>query len=130
MIKTGEVVLITAAAGGTGLSTRHLSLAAAARQWPSPEGLLKLTHSVLFPFPLKQPNKLLSKKGHIGVQWAKRKGCKVIGLCSTDAKAAFLRSIGCDRVINYREECLDDILTAEYPVMTNTEGQTRMTGPH
>lgn len=69
-INSGEVVLITAAAGGT---------------------------------------------GHIAVQWAKSKGCKVIGLCSTESKCEFLRSIGCDRVINYKVDDLDRILDDEYP---------------
>lgn len=64
-------------------------------------------------------------KGHIGVQWAKRKGCKVIGLCSTAQKAAFLHSIGCDRVINYKEDSVDAILSAEFPVKHRTSRQLK-----
>jgi NADPH-dependent curcumin reductase CurA len=67
---TGETVLITAAAGGT---------------------------------------------GHIAVQLAKLAGNHVIGTCSSEEKAEFLRSIGCDRVVNYKTEDLDAVLTAEYP---------------
>jgi NADPH-dependent curcumin reductase CurA len=69
-MKSNEVVLVTAAAGGT---------------------------------------------GHIAVQLAKLAGNHVIGTCSSEAKAQFLRELGCDRVINYRTENLDQILKEEYP---------------
>lgn len=39
----------------------------------------------------------------------------MIGLCSTAQKAAFLTSIGCDRVINYKEDDVDRILSHEFP---------------
>ena len=54
--------------------------------------------------------------GHICVQWAKLKGCHVIGTCSSKEKVDFLKKLGCDRVINYREENMDEVLTKEYPV--------------
>lgn len=73
-MKSGETVLITAAAGGT---------------------------------------------GHIAVQLAKLAGNHVIGTCGNAEKADFLRSIGCDRVVNYREEDLDAVLKAEYPKGVN-----------
>lgn len=53
--------------------------------------------------------------GHIGVQWAKRKGCHVIGTTSSAEKAKVLKELGVDRVINYREEDLDAVLKKEYP---------------
>jgi len=54
--------------------------------------------------------------GQFAVQWAKNKGCKtVIGTCSTDDKVAFLKSIGCDRAINYKKENLDQVLQKEFP---------------
>ncbi|KFM65579.1 Zinc-binding alcohol dehydrogenase domain-containing protein 2, partial [Stegodyphus mimosarum] len=53
--------------------------------------------------------------GHIAVQWAKNVGCYVIGTCSTQEKVKFLEDIGCDRPINYNQECLNDVLTKEYP---------------
>lgn len=71
---TGETVLVTAAAGGT---------------------------------------------GHIAVQLAKLAGNHVIGTCGSEEKAEFLRSIGCDRVVNYKTEDLDAVLTAEYPKGVN-----------
>jgi prostaglandin reductase 3 len=52
--------------------------------------------------------------GHLAVQLAKRGGHHVIGTCSSDEKAQFLRELGCDRVINYRRERLGDVLRAEY----------------
>lgn len=69
-MKSGETVLVTAAAGGT---------------------------------------------GQVVVQLAKLAGNRVIGTTSSGEKAAFLRSLGCDRVINYNEESVDEVLTAEYP---------------
>ncbi|HYX14173.1 MAG TPA: zinc-binding dehydrogenase [Nostoc sp.] len=69
-MKSNEVVLITAAAGGT---------------------------------------------GHIAVQLAKLAGNHVIGTCSSDAKADLLKELGCDRIINYRTENLNQVLKQEYP---------------
>jgi prostaglandin reductase 3 len=69
-MKSGETVLVTAAAGGT---------------------------------------------GQFAVQLAKLAGNTVIGTCSTDDKAALLKTLGCDRVVNYRKEDLGAVLKAEYP---------------
>ena len=57
--------------------------------------------------------------GHVAVQMAKMAGCHVIGTCSSDDKAAYLRSIGCDRPINYNKESLDFVLKKEYPKGVN-----------
>lgn len=70
LIKSGEKVLITAAAGGT---------------------------------------------GQVGVQWAKSKGCHVIGTTSSEEKANYLKSIGCDHVINYKQNDLFEELSKVYP---------------
>ena len=53
--------------------------------------------------------------GQFVVQLAKLAGNHVIGLTSTAAKAAALHSLGCDRVVNYREEDLYRVLQQEYP---------------
>ncbi|CAG2174611.1 unnamed protein product [Oppiella nova] len=53
--------------------------------------------------------------GHIAVQWAKQKGAYVIGLTSTPEKAKLLKELGTDRVINYKTENLDQVLTNEFP---------------
>lgn len=57
--------------------------------------------------------------GQFVVQLAKLAGNHVVGLTSTAAKADALRSIGCDRVINYREEDLREVLTREHPAGIN-----------
>jgi len=69
-MKSNEVVLVTAAAGGT---------------------------------------------GHITVQLAKLAGNHVIGTCSSEAKAKLLKELGCDRIINYHTEDLNQVLKQEYP---------------
>lgn len=69
-MQSGETVLVTAAAGGT---------------------------------------------GQFAVQLAKLAGNHVIGTCGSDDKAAYLRSLGCDRVVNHRTESLKDVLKNEYP---------------
>lgn len=53
--------------------------------------------------------------GQFAVQLAKRAGCHVIGTCSSNEKAGFLKSIGCDRAINYTTEDLAKTLRTEYP---------------
>ena len=54
--------------------------------------------------------------GHIAVQWAKKKSCHVIGRTSSEEKAKLLKELRTDRVINYKTEDLDEVLTKEYPV--------------
>lgn len=53
--------------------------------------------------------------GHFAVQVAKQAGNHVIGTCGSDEKAALLRELGADRVINYRTENVGDVLQNEYP---------------
>lgn len=53
--------------------------------------------------------------GQFAVQLAKAAKCHVIGTCSSDTKAAFLKSIGCDRPISYRSEDVGAVLKREYP---------------
>jgi len=53
--------------------------------------------------------------GHLAVQWAKAKGAHVIGTTSSADKVAFLKSIGADHVINYKEEDLSTALKRDYP---------------
>ncbi|KAI9024330.1 putative oxidoreductase [Phycomyces nitens] len=53
--------------------------------------------------------------GQIAVQLAKLAGNHVIGTCSSDDKVAMLKSMGCDRVVNYKKEDLDVVLKKEYP---------------
>jgi len=53
--------------------------------------------------------------GQIAVQWAKQLGAFVIGITSSDEKAKYLKEIGADDVINYRETSLDEALKESYP---------------
>lgn len=53
--------------------------------------------------------------GHFVVQLAKRAGNHVIALTGSDHKAALLRELGADRVVNYRTESLPEVLAREYP---------------
>lgn len=53
--------------------------------------------------------------GQFAVQLSKKAKCHVIGTCSTDEKCAFLKSIGCDRPINYKTENIAAVLKNEYP---------------
>ena len=48
-------------------------------------------------------------------QIAKIYGCRVIGIAGSDRKCAFLSDLGCDAVVNYRTENLDDRLTTLCP---------------
>lgn len=53
--------------------------------------------------------------GNVMTQLAVRAGNHVIALCGDARKAVWLESVGVDRVINYREESLEDVLAAQYP---------------
>ena len=53
--------------------------------------------------------------GQFAVQLAALAGCHVIGTCSSDEKAEFLRSLGCNRPINYTKEDLGQVFKSEYP---------------
>ncbi|MBW4614833.1 MAG: zinc-binding dehydrogenase [Desmonostoc vinosum HA7617-LM4] len=53
--------------------------------------------------------------GHIAVQLAKLAGNHVIGTCSSEVKSQLLRELGCDRIINYHQEDLNQVLKREYP---------------
>uniref|UniRef100_V9KRC0 15-oxoprostaglandin 13-reductase n=1 Tax=Callorhinchus milii TaxID=7868 RepID=V9KRC0_CALMI len=53
--------------------------------------------------------------GQFAVQLAKKAKCHVIGTCSSDEKVSFLKSIDCDRPINYKTENVAEVLRKEYP---------------
>ena len=54
--------------------------------------------------------------GQIAVQWAKKRGCYVIGTTSSEEKAQFVKDLGADEVINYKKENLDQVLKEKFPV--------------
>lgn len=53
--------------------------------------------------------------GHLLVQLAKLRGCHVVAICGDPEKAAFVASLGADRVIDYKAEDVAAVLAAEYP---------------
>jgi len=53
--------------------------------------------------------------GSYAVQLAKAAGNHVIGTCGGSEKAKLVKELGCDRVVDYRVESLDEVLTKEYP---------------
>ena len=53
--------------------------------------------------------------GQIVVQLAKLAGNHVIGTCGSEEKGELLKSLGCDRVVNYHTEDLGEVLKKEYP---------------
>lgn len=57
--------------------------------------------------------------GHLAVQLAKLAGNHVIGTCGSEKKAELLQQLGCDRVINYHQEDVNEVLKTEYPQGVN-----------
>jgi NADPH-dependent curcumin reductase CurA len=53
--------------------------------------------------------------GHLIVQLAKLRGCRVVAVCGGERKAAFARRLGADRVIDYKCESVAAVLAAEFP---------------
>jgi len=53
--------------------------------------------------------------GHLIVQLAKLRGCHVVAVCGGTEKAAFVRSLGADCVIDYRREDVAAVLRDAYP---------------
>lgn len=53
--------------------------------------------------------------GHLAVQYARAAGCRVVATCSSDQKEEYLRSLGCEKVINYRTQDLGAELGKAYP---------------
>jgi NADPH-dependent curcumin reductase CurA len=53
--------------------------------------------------------------GQFAVQLAKLAGNPVVAVCGWPEKAVLLRTLGADRVIDYRSENLDQVLRDEYP---------------
>ncbi|OYY72593.1 zinc-binding dehydrogenase [Sphingomonas sp. 28-63-12] len=53
--------------------------------------------------------------GHLLVQLAVLRGCRVIAVCSGRKKGDFVRSLGAERVIDYKSEDVAAVLKAEYP---------------
>ena len=53
--------------------------------------------------------------GHLLVQLAALRGCHVIGIAGGTEKCEFVRSLGAQRVIDYKSEDVAQVLATEYP---------------
>jgi NADPH-dependent curcumin reductase CurA len=126
LIKPGDAVLVTAV--GAGFREYYTTRARRAVPIPqaSPEILSLAIGGLTALLALKDTGAMTSGEvvlvtaaaggtGQFAVQIAKEAGNHVIGTCGTDEKAEHLKALGCDRVINYRQESLRDVLKAEYP---------------
>ncbi|XP_074292940.1 uncharacterized protein LOC141619813 isoform X3 [Silene latifolia] len=93
---------------------------------PEPEVVAMLTSGLTASIALEQAAQMGSGKtvmitaaaggtGQFAVQLAKLGGNKVIATCGGKDKAMFLKSLGVDRVINYRDEDIKTVLKKEFP---------------
>lgn len=62
--------------------------------------------------------------GHLMVQLAKQRGAHVVAVCGGARKVDFVRSLGADRVIDYKMEDVAGVLAAEYPSQLNVAVDT------
>ena len=53
--------------------------------------------------------------GSFAVQLAKLAGCRVVATCGGPNKARMVKDLGADRVVDYKNEKLKEVLKAEYP---------------
>ncbi|MBD2204603.1 zinc-binding dehydrogenase [Calothrix sp. FACHB-1219] len=124
--QVGDAVITTARGGGyREYQVVDANLAVKIRQ-ATPELLTLMPTGISALVALEQVGEMKSNEvvlvtaaaggtGHIAVQLAKLAGNHVIGTCSSQVKANLLRELGCDRIINYRQENLNAILKSEYP---------------
>ena len=60
--------------------------------------------------------------GQFVVQLAKQAGNTVIATCGSEDKARLLQRLGADRIVNYRQESLKEVLGKEYPKVNMPAG--------
>ncbi|KAM3257951.1 hypothetical protein ACQJBY_049961 [Aegilops geniculata] len=93
---------------------------------PDPEVVAMLTSGLTASISLEKAGQMTSGQvvlvtaaaggtGQFAVQLAKLAGNKVVATCGGESKAAFLASLGVDRVINYQHEKIKDVLKKEFP---------------
>lgn len=124
--QVGDAVVTTVRGGGyREYQAINANLAIKVRQ-ATPEVLTLIPTGVSAMVALEQVGEMKSQEvvlvtaaaggtGHIAVQLAKLAGNHVIGTCGTDAKVELLQELGCDRIINYRTQNLNQVLKQEYP---------------
>ncbi|KAL5705428.1 15-hydroxyprostaglandin dehydrogenase (NAD(+)) [Ranunculus cassubicifolius] len=93
---------------------------------PEPEVVAMLTSGLTASIALEKAAQMQSGKtvlvtaaaggtGQFAVQLAKLAGNKVVATCGGEEKAALLREMGVDRVIDYKVENIKAVLKKEYP---------------
>ncbi|BAZ21157.1 alcohol dehydrogenase [Kalymmatonema gypsitolerans NIES-4073] len=124
--QVGDAVVTTVRGGGyREYQAINANLAIKVRE-ATPEVLTLMPTGVSAMVALEQVGEMKSQEvvlvtaaaggtGHIAVQLAKLAGNHVIGTCGSDAKGELLRDLGCDRIINYRTQNLNQVLKQEYP---------------
>jgi NADPH-dependent curcumin reductase CurA len=124
--QVGDAVVTTARGGGyREYQVIDAKLAVKVRQ-ATPEVLTLMPTGISALVALEQVGEMRSNEivlvtaaaggtGHIAVQLAKLAGNRVIGTCGSERKAELLKKLGCDRIINYRTENLNEVLKTEYP---------------
>lgn len=123
--KIGDAVATTIRGGGySEYQVIDANLAIKVPQ-PTPEILTLIPTGISALVALEQVGEMTTQEtilvtaaaggtGHIAVQLAKLAGNHVIGTCGSEAKANLLKKLGCDRVINYRKEDVNEVLQQEY----------------
>jgi NADPH:quinone reductase-like Zn-dependent oxidoreductase len=93
---------------------------------PDPEVVAMLTSGLTASISLEKAGQMTSGQvvlvtaaaggtGQFAVQLAKLAGNKVVATCGGESKAALLASLGVDRVINYQNEKIKEVLKKEFP---------------
>uniref|UniRef100_A0A7N0T0R8 Enoyl reductase (ER) domain-containing protein n=1 Tax=Kalanchoe fedtschenkoi TaxID=63787 RepID=A0A7N0T0R8_KALFE len=93
---------------------------------PDPEVVAMLTSGLTASIALEQAGRMESGKvvlvtaaaggtGQFAVQLAKLAGNKVVATCGGKDKAALLKNLGVDRVIDYKAEDVKSVLKKEFP---------------
>lgn len=128
--QVGDAVVTTVRGGGyREYQAINANLAFKVRE-ATPEVLTLMPTGVSAMLALEQVGEMKSQEvvlvtaaaggtGHIAVQLAKLAGNHVIATCGSDAKGQLLRELGCDSIINYRTEDLNQVLKQEYPSGVN-----------
>lgn len=125
-LKKGDFVIAMSLGGGFREYSLHKARYAIPVPAPQPEYVSIILSGLTAAFGLYMAGEMTSGEtvlvtaaaggtGQYAVQLAKLAGNHVIGTCSTDEKAALLKKLGCDRVINYRQEDFPQVLRREYP---------------
>ncbi|KAG8057012.1 hypothetical protein GUJ93_ZPchr0002g24337 [Zizania palustris] len=93
---------------------------------PDPEVVAMLTSGLTASIALEKAGQMTSGQvvlvtaaaggtGQFAVQLAKLAGNKIVATCGGESKATLLSTLGVDRVINYRNEKIKDVLKKEFP---------------